>query len=736
MAKPGRKPSSVDASITPAVRGEALAGLKMHPGGPVQTTANRLAALTARAASAPSAMIHVADGGWIRLMGGRAVPRGYPRSEPIPASHTLFGLVIHYGFPLVIEDVRNDARVPAEAPARVMGIRAYAGFPIRDPHGEIVGVCAVMDMHPRHWEAGELAAVDDAAQACTALVGQRYARQEVETQRIFLGTLLDSLDTGVLASDAKGHLVVVNRSLRNRLGIEPTDDPPEQWLPTLPIAHPDGQAFTADQVPLLRALQGQHVHGVEHVVTTPEGGRRLYSVNAHPMTRPDGTRLGAVSVFHDITDRHRAERFRGCELAVTLALNESQTVEQAAPRVLAAVAGTLGWPYAELWLVEPTPSGEVLRHIDRYRAPGLPGDLAAPARLAPGEGLAGAAWQRAEPVWHTVVGAPDSPLSVEAADRLGLRTALALPISSGGRTLAVMTLFADQVEDPQDALVALLSGIAAHLGQFIERRRAEELQHALTASKDEYLHLVGHELRTPLTVIAAYIELIEEADPATTLAEVAPMTAAIRRGSDRLRRLVESLLDLSELDSGQAEIKRAPLDFVGVVAAAVDQVRPAAEARRVSISTSLPADLPITGDRDRLGQMVTELLNNAITFTPEGGRIEVRLTRGEDWADLTVADTGAGIPEDERPHVFQRFYRGQITTEQAIAGAGLGLSVAQIIAQRHHGEITQLPSTTGTTMRVRLPVDPVAATQPPPAQVGPPAAERAQIVAAPADFEG
>ncbi|MEU7905717.1 ATP-binding protein [Actinoplanes sp. NPDC049118] len=709
--------------------------MKLQPSGPVQTTANRLAALVARAATAPTAMIHVAEGRSIRLMGGWGVPPGYPRTEAIPASHTLFGLVIQYGFPLVIEDVRTDARVPAEAPVRAMGIRSYAGFPVRDPGGEIVGVCAVMDMYPRHWQAGELAAVDEAAQACTALVGQRYARQEVESQRSFLDTLLNSMDTGVLACDPDGRLVMVNRSLRTRLGIGADNQPPEQWLPALPLTHPDGRAFTADEVPVLRALGGQHVHGVEHVVATPEGGRRLYSVNAHPLTRSDGERLGAVSVFHDITLRRRAERFRGCELAVTLALNEAQTVEEAAPRVLAAIAETLGWPYAELWLVEPTPGGEVLRHVDRYRSPRLSGDLAPPARLMPGQGLAGTAWQRAQPVWQTDVGDAGGPVTVEAADHAGLRTALALPISSGGRTLAVMTLFADEVEDPQDALVVTLSGVAAHIGQFIERRRAEELQHALTASKDEYLHLVGHELRTPLTVIASYIELIEEADPTSTLAEVAPMTAAIRRGSDRLRRLVETLLDLSALDSGQAKVRRDPLDFADAVGAAVDQARQAAETAQVTITARLPAGLQITGDRDRLGQMVVELLNNAITFTPAGGRIDVRLTRGEDRADLTIADTGAGIPEEERPHIFQRFHRGQITTERAIAGAGLGLSVAQLIAQRHHGEITLLPSATGTTMCVRLPLNPAAARPPPPTKVGPPAAERAQILKAPVDYE-
>jgi signal transduction histidine kinase/PAS domain-containing protein len=703
VATPQGSRASADASIAPAVRGQVLGGLEMHPGDAVQSVADRLAALTARAADAPTAMLHLAEGRNMRLVGGCALPEGFIRMEPVPASSTLAGLVVQHGFPVVVEDANGDTRVPVDAPLRAVGIGCYAGFPVRDAGGEVVGVCAVADYRPRRWRSAELSAVDDGAQACTALVGQRQARQQVERQRSFLDTLLDSLDTGVLACDAAGQLLVVNRSLRQRLRIDPAEQPPDTWVPALPLTRPDGRPFTAAEVPLLRALTGQQVHDVEQVATTPEGGRRLYSVNAHPITSPAGQPLGAVSVFHDITERRRAERFRGGELAVTLALNRARSIDEAAPRILQAIAGTVGWPCAELWLVEPGLDGGGLRRITGYQAPGFPANLPAPARLARGQGLAGTAWQRSEPVWHTAITTSDRLAGTETTASCRLRTALALPIDSGGHTLAVMTLFTDQAECPHDTLVALLSGIAAHVGQFIERRRAEDLQHALTASKDEYLNLIGHELRTPLTVIASYIELLDQADPTTTLADAKPLTAGIRRGSDRLRRLVEALLDLSALDSGQATIQRDPVDLTDIVGTAVDQARPAADAKNVAVTTHLPPHLTITGDRQRLTQMVAALLDNAITYTPAGGRTDVRLTHSDDSAQITIADTGVGIPETERPHVFQRFYRGQITTQAAIPGAGLGLPIAQLIAQRHHGDITLIPSTGGTTVRVRLP---------------------------------
>ncbi len=680
-------------------------------GGLSQAAADWLATLVARAASAPSAMIHLTDGPNMRLIGGCRLPEGWQRMDAVPAPATLGGLVIHYRFPVVIADVQGDPRVPPDAPARAAGIRAYAGFPVRDPNGEVAGVCAVMDFRKREWHGQDLAAVDEGAQACTAFVLEQRGRAAAEGQRSFLDTLLDSLDTGVLACDELGRLVVANRSLRARLGVEATHEPPERWLARLPLRQTDGHPLAVGDVPLLRALSGEQVRAADQVAHTVTGGRRVYSVNAHPITDPTGRRLGAVSVFHDVTEQRRGDRFRGCELAVIQALNEAGNVPQAAGPVLSAVAGMLGWPYAELWLVDPVT--ECLQCTACYQAPGYPGRLPTPERLASGQGLAGAAWQHGEPIWCTDVGATGSVISATTATSAGLRTALAIPVASGDRVLAVLTLFTDDLEDPQDSLVALLSGVAAHVGQFIERRRAEDLQSALSASKDDYLNLVGHELRTPLTIIASYVDLLQDADPATPLGELTPLTDAIRRGSDRLRRLVEALLDLSALDSGHARVTPMRMDLATVVSHAVRDARPAATAKQITIGTDLPENLPVTGDPHRLTQLVRALLDNAVAYTPDGGAVEVRLGTADDGpdpvAELTVRDTGVGIPEGERTQVFQRFFRGAVATERAVPGAGLGLATAQLIAQRHHGRISLEPpdpGTPGTTFRVRLPVEP------------------------------
>jgi signal transduction histidine kinase/PAS domain-containing protein len=686
----------------PTVHGQVLAGLEIRPGNAVNTAADRLAALTARACAAPSAMIHLVEDRQLRLIGGHRLPEGFTRADKVPASATLAGLVVHYGFAVVIEDVRTDARVPPDAPVRAAGVRSYAGFPIHDPAGAAVGVCAVMDHQPRRWQAAELAAVDEGAQACSAFVADQHAVQQIERQRCFLNTLLDSLDTGVIACDADGHLVAVNQTLRQSLDIAPVRTLPQRWVPQLPLTRPDGTPVTVHDVPLLRALTtGEHVHGVEQVAEIHRGERRLYSVNAHPIIGADGQRQGAVSVFHDITHRRRAERFRGCELAVTRMLTEARDVATAAPPVLEAIADTLGWPFAELWLVDPT--GQTLRRIGCHHTGHAPAELPTPPALTPGQGLAGAVWQRAEPRWHTDLDRPGGAAigGVRADGRW--RTAVGLPVTSAGRVQAVLTLYTDGSADPHDDLVALLSGTTAQIGQFLERRRAEQLQHALSTSKDQYLNLVGHELRSPITVVSAYLDLLDELDPDTTLADARPMTDAMRRASNRLRRLVEALLDLSALDSGLATIGREPVDLAAVAAAAAQQARATADGKGVTITTDLPPWLPVTGDERRLTQLVTILLDNAVTYTPPGGAVRVHLTSSADSADLTVADDGPGIPEDERPHIFDRFFRGRITTEQSLPGAGLGLALAQLITDRHHGTIELRPTHPGTTVHLRLP---------------------------------
>jgi signal transduction histidine kinase/PAS domain-containing protein len=637
-----------------------------------ERAADRLAALTAQAAAVPAVVIQLVHGDRLRLIGGVGLPSGWGTLPEIPLDTTVAGQVLATGLPVVVDDVAHDRRVPEDAPLRLFGVRAFLGFPVRDQDDEPVGVCCALDLRPRVWTADEMRAVDHAAEACTALVAKQLARQEVERQRRFLDAILASLRVGVAACDASGRVTMINSAMRELVG-----DP----LPT-------------GEVPLLRVLRGEPVRDAEALVVGPDGRRRLLQMDGQPITDPGA---GAVVTVQDVTARRRAERFRAGELAVATALAEAATIHEAGPRILAAVAGTLGWPHAELWLVDDR--GEVLRPVAHWSAPELAGRVTVPAELSRGAGLVGAAWHRGGPVWIHDLDRPQSEIQA------GLHAAIAIPVRSGGDTLGVLSVFADAVEEPEDGLVALLSGIAAHIGQFLERRRAEDLQRQLARSKDDYLALIGHELRTPLTSVSAGIELLLDLSPEALGTQGRPLLEIVERNAVSLRHVIDDLLEVAALDSGYATMRMQRCDLADVVREALAKIEPTLGAAGLALDLTLPEELIVTGDRARLRQVVDHLLDNSLKYTPDGGKLTIALTLDGDAATLCVCDTGIGIPPEDRDKLFAHLYRSPYARDRRIPGSGLGLVVIRAILERHGGSIRlEELDRPGTCFVVRLPV--------------------------------
>jgi signal transduction histidine kinase/PAS domain-containing protein len=667
------------------------------------TAADHLAALLAQAAEVPTVLVQLTDGTGLRVAGGVGIPPVWGRTSDVPFDATLGALVLSGDFPIVVSDIHHDARVPRDAPLRTAGGRAYLGFPIRSPDDVAVGVCAAVDYRPRVWTADEMRAVDHAAQACAALVAKHLARQEIDRQRALVDAILDSLHVGVIACDAAGRVTRVNPAIRELGGAPPTDGLVHSWVSTLEVRDAQGRPLPPEQTPLLRALRGEQVRDVDVVATGADGRRRTFACDGRPLAGPDGETAGAVVTFHEVTVVRRAERFHSCELAVAAALREAASPKEAGPAVLEAVARGLGWPYAELWLVDD--AADVLRPVASWADPGTGTRLPAPDELHRGVGLAGAAWLDGVPRWIRDVTRTPAGLSPDLAQRYRLRGALAIPVRSGGDTLGVLGLFADAVEDPEDAVVAFLSGIAAHIGVFLERQRAEELERQLVRSKDDYLALVGHELRTPLTSISAGIELLRDLPDGVLAREWPHLLEVVDRNAVALRRVVDDLLDLTALDTGQATIRQLPVDLAELVREAVDDIEPTTGAAGLVVVADLPGELEVLGDRVRLRQVVDNLLDNAVKFTPPEGRIEVCLVRDGSVAELTVRDTGIGIPVEDREQVFVHLYRSPYARDRRIPGSGLGLVISRTITERHHGTIALTDrEDPGTTVVVRIPV--------------------------------
>lgn len=204
--------------------------------------------------------------------------------------------------------------------------------------------------------------------------------------------------------------------------------------------------------------------------------------------------------------------------------------------------------------------------------------------------------------------------------------------------------------------------------------------------KDEFLAVVSHELRTPLNAILGWVQMLRKGPAPETMVRKAVDT--IERNARMQVQLVEDLLDVSRIVTGQLALRIEPVDLAAVVEAAVEAVQPSAEAKEITLQLDLlDDDVSVTGDAGRLQQAVWNLLTNALKFTPKEGRIQIELRRTEEDGVVTVRDTGAGIPAEALPYIFDRFRQADSRITRAHGGLGIGLTIVEYVAQAHGGTV-------------------------------------------------
>ncbi len=233
------------------------------------------------------------------------------------------------------------------------------------------------------------------------------------------------------------------------------------------------------------------------------------------------------------------------------------------------------------------------------------------------------------------------------------------------------------------------------------RAAAEAANHA----KDEFLAMVSHELRTPLTSMMGWVELLQLGmldEPGRARA-----LAVITKSAQAQAQLIGDLLDISRIVSGRLRLDVRPTMLAPIIAAAADVVLPAAEAKSIQLHVDCAANVgEVSGDPDRLQQVIWNLLSNAVKFTPDGGTVEIRLVGAGAHAEVVVTDNGAGIAPDFLPHVFERFRQGDSTTTRTHGGLGLGLAIVRHLVELHGGTVAAESAGPGqgATFRLRLPL--------------------------------
>jgi signal transduction histidine kinase/DNA-binding response OmpR family regulator len=312
----------------------------------------------------------------------------------------------------------------------------------------------------------------------------------------------------------------------------------------------------------------------------------------------------------------------------------------------------------------------------------------------------GMAWQSKSPATlsyfadHAVNRSPRS----KAAVLLGLGYASAFPVLAGDEFYGAIELFSRAPGAAGSHVVNTLEVIGREIGQFIRRKSAETDRELLLARektlreqaenasnlKDEFLATVSHELRTPLNSILGWGQLLDS----NRLKEEDQKKAleAIQRNAKSQAQLIDDLLDTSRLISGKLLLNLSPANILTLIESAMEALRPAAKKKALALRfDSSDPDISIICDPHRLQQMVTNLLTNAIKFTPEGGTVAVRSERRDGQLCISVSDTGKGISPDFQPFVFDRFRQADSSSTRSHDGLGLGLSIVRQLAELHGG---------------------------------------------------
>jgi len=471
---------------------------------------------------------------------------------------------------------------------------------------------------------------------------------------------------------------------------------------------------------LNRLTSGEVLRDCDARMLCKDGGIKHVRINSSVYWE-DGKFVHTRCFTRDITERKRTENRLALQYAVTQILSESRDFAESAKRVLQTACENLDWEVGAFWRVDR--EADVLRTVEICHATSREtpefNRLTRSLGLEKGIGLPGRIWATREAAWIPNVAEDQNFPRAGAASREGLHGAFGFPIMLGEEVLGVIEFFSPEVREPDEELLKMVVGIGGQIGQFSERKRAEERLAELLESeraaradaekanrlKDEFLATLSHELRTPLNAVIGWSRMLGsgrlDSDGSKHALEV------VERNAWAQKQIIEDILDVSRVITGKLQLNRSPVDLVAVVDAALDAVRPAMEAKEIAIETLIDSSLRlISGDADRLQQVVWNILSNAAKFTPASGRIEISVNQGATGVEIQVKDSGPGIDEAFLPHVFERFRQADGSTTRTHGGLGLGLAIVRHLVELHGGTIAveNRSDHHGAIFTVRLPL--------------------------------
>ncbi|MFE8598302.1 sensor histidine kinase [Archangium violaceum] len=274
---------------------------------------------------------------------------------------------------------------------------------------------------------------------------------------------------------------------------------------------------------------------------------------------------------------------------------------------------------------------------------------------------------------------------LELLRRLDPRSGIVAPLIARGRILGTIILAASESGRRYGARdLAMAEELASRAALAIDNARLHEKSEQATRTRDEVLRIVAHDLRTPLNVISLSTGVLLKCPPEKRATDTKPLEA-IRNAANRATRLIQDLLDVARLEAGRLSVDRGPEQTASLVKEATELHRALAEAKSIQLTIAIAENAPpVFADGDRVIQILSNLLGNALKFTPGGGQITLRAEPVERMMRFSVSDTGSGIPEEDLPHLFEPFWQAHAGRKQ---GTGLGLAIVKGLVDAHGGKI-------------------------------------------------
>jgi len=577
-----------------------------------------------------------------------------------------------------------------------------------DTHGTLLGSSAPFFTADGEVD-GALSVFVDISQA-----KQQQNELRVSSERYF--TTLNSIGDAVISTTATGEITFLN----------PVAEALTRWSLDEARGKPLAEVFrivneqTRLEVesPVDKIIrEGRVVALANHTILIGRDGKEVaIDDSGAPIFDPSGALAGVVLVFRDVTEERREEARRhfitqASALLLGSGLDYAATLSSVARLVVPTIAD---WCAVDLAEARGRVERLAVAHVDPAKvrwaqeiSAKYPADPQSPHGVH--EVLRSGKSQILAEIPHSL-------LRTAAVDEehlrlileLGLKSMMIVPLRYGGKTLGTITFVSSESGRTFDlADLSFAEELASIAAMAVANARLYRDAQNANRSKDEFLATVSHELRTPLNAILGWARLLRQGNVSPDKVDRA--LESIERNSLAQVQLIEDLLDISRIVSGKLRLDAQPLSLAPVVEMAIDSVQHAFDAKGIQFQHLVdPHAGPISGDAQRVQQVIWNLLSNAVKFTPKGGRVRLTVERVDSSVLLTVSDTGQGIPKHLLTSIFERFQQADGSTVRVHGGLGLGLSIVRHILELHGGTIEAHSEGEGrgATFIARLPVAP------------------------------